>query len=60
MSLINWKVELKLKWTKYCIFSAAGADNNNPNSNNVLTIKDTKLYVPFVTLSAKNNAIKTS
>ena len=35
MLLINCKVELKLKWTKYCIFSAAGADNVN---NKILII----------------------
>ena len=38
--------------------SAAGADNNYANSNNVIfTIIDTKFYVPFVTLS---KAFKTS
>ena len=41
--LINYKVELKRKWLKYCAFSAAGADNTNTNSNNIIiTIKDTK------------------
>ena len=54
MPLINCKVELKLKWTKYCAFSAAGADNANANSNNfIFTIKDTKLYVPVVAISKK-------
>ena len=54
--LINCKVELKIKWTKYCVsfLSAASADNDNVNPNNIIfTIKDTKLYVPAVTLSAK-------
>ena len=57
MPLINCKVELKLKWTKYCVLSASGNDNvNNDDSNNIIfTIKDTKLYVPAVTLSARNN-----
>ena len=56
MPLINCKVELKLKRTKYCVLTAAGADNNNANSNNfVFTLKDTQLYVPVVTLLAKNN-----
>ena len=44
MSLITCKVELKLKWTKYCILSADGADNVNgdANDNNIIfTIKDT-------------------
>ena len=46
MSLINWKVEFKLTWTKYCVLSAGRADNNDANSNNIIfTIKDTKLYV---------------
>ena len=26
MSLIYCKIELKLKWTKYCVLSAAGAE----------------------------------
>ena len=41
------QVELKLKWTKYCVLSTAGADNVNsryPN-NIVFTMKETKLYV---------------
>ena len=28
------KVELKLKWTKYCVLSPTGADDNDANSNN--------------------------
>ena len=56
MPLINCKVELKLKSTKYCVLLAAGADNDNANPNNIIfTIKDTKLYVPVATLSAKEN-----
>ena len=58
MPLINCKVELKLKWTKYCVLSTAGADNingNNDDNNIIFTIKDTKLYVSVVTLSARNN-----
>ena len=38
--------------------SAAGNDNanDNANANNIIfTIKDTKLYVPVVTLSARDN-----
>ena len=50
MPLINCKVELKLKWTKYSVFSAAGNENginnNNNNANNIIfTTKGTKLYV---------------
>ena len=50
--LINFKVELKLKWTKYYVLSAAGADNinDNVNGNNIIfPIKDTQSYVPVVT-----------
>ena len=46
--LINCKVELKLKWKRYYVLSAAGADNNNDNNkaNNIIfAMKDTKLYV---------------
>ena len=58
MPLINCKVELKLKWTKYCVLSANYNDNvnDNDNANNIIiTIKETKLYVPVVNLSARDN-----
>ena len=56
MPLIDCKVELKLTWTKYCVLSADGNDIDNANSNNIIfTIKDTKLYVPVVTLSTRDN-----
>ena len=53
MSLISSKVELKLKWTKYCVLSAASADNVNTDS--IFSIKGTKFYVPVGTLSTKDN-----
>ena len=53
------QVELKLKWTRYCVLSAAGNDNetyDDANANRVIfTIKDTQLFVPVVTLSARDN-----
>ena len=56
MLLINCKVEWKLEWTKYCVLSSTGADNDNANHNNIIfTIKDTKLYLPVVSLSAREN-----
>ena len=59
MSLFNCNLELKLKWTNYCVFSAVGTENiinEDANANNInFTIKDTKLYVPAVTLSARDN-----
>ena len=55
MPFINCKIELKLKWTKYCVLFAAGAEYNDANSNNIIfTIKATKLYILVVTLSAKD------
>ena len=59
MPLINCRVELKLKLTKYCVLFVAGNEDNlndDANADNIIfTIKDTKLYVPTVTLSAKDN-----
>ena len=53
MPQINCKVELKLKWRKSCVLAAASVDNADANSNDIIfTIKDAKLYVPVVTLSA--------
>ena len=47
MLLINCKVEVKLKWTEYCVLSAAGNDNTNVNIDSItFTTKNTKLYVP--------------
>ena len=46
--LINCKIELKLKWKTLCVLSVLGADNNDAISN-------IKLYVPVITLLAKNN-----
>ena len=62
MPLINCKVELKLKWKKYCILSVAGTENDvndNNNANNIIfTIKDTKLYVPVIS-KRQSKTIKT-
>ena len=56
MPLINCKIELKLQWSKYDVLSATGNDNTNANPNNIIfTIKDTKLCVLVVTLSARDN-----
>ena len=56
MPLINCKVQLKSKWAKCCVLSVAGNESyidNNDNTNIIFTI--TKLYVPVVTLSARDN-----
>ena len=61
MPLTNCKVELKFKWRKFCILSAASNENiinNDDNANNiVLIIKKINLYVRAVTLSARDNQI---
>ena len=48
MPLINYKIEISLKWIENCVLTAA----------NTATFKiiDVKLYVPIVTLSAEDNA----
>ena len=48
MLLINWKAELKLKWTNYCALSA-----DAKSKIVIFTIKNAKLYFPVFTLSAK-------
>ena len=56
MQWINRKVELKLRWTKDCLLASDSVENNNADTNNtILIINDTTLYVPAITLSAKNN-----
>ena len=58
MPLINCKVKLKLRCTKHCVLSIPGTDNangNNDDNNIIFTIKDIKLYLPVVTLSARDN-----
>ena len=56
MPLINCKMELKLKWTKHCVLASTGTDNADDNSDDIVfTIKETKLCVPVITLSAKDN-----
>ena len=56
MPLVNYKVELKLKWTDHCVLSAYGNDKIEFYSNNIIfTIKNINLYAPVVTLLAKDN-----
>ena len=55
MSLINCRVKLKLKCTKYFVLFTIGTDNINNRDYVIFTIKDTRLYVFVVTLSARAN-----
>ena len=47
MPLINCKIHLELDWTKYCIMSTI--------ADTTFEITNTKLCVPIVTLSSKDN-----
>ena len=49
MPLINCNVELSLDWSENCILSTGG-------ETAMFTITHTTLYVPVVTLLAKDNA----
>ena len=56
MPLIDCKVKLTLRWTKYCVLASAGVENDDADFNNIIfTIKDIKIYTPAVILSAKDN-----
>ena len=49
---------MKLRGAKHCVLSVHGNENDdfNADSNNIIiTMKDTKLYVPIATLLANYN-----
>ena len=48
MPLINCKIHFELNWSKGCVMSTIAATT--------FKITNTKLYVPIVTLSSKDNA----
>ena len=58
MPLINCKIHLELSWNKNSVMCGAdtyvGGDNAN-NRETIFKITSTKLYVPIVTFSTKNN-----
>ena len=58
MPLINCKIHLELNWNNNCVmygaYTYAGDDNVNDRET-TFQITSTKLYVPIVTLSTKNN-----
>ena len=51
MPLINCKIHLELNWSKDCVTSTI--------ADATFKIINTKLYVPIVTLSSKDNVCKT-
>ena len=52
MPLINCEANLILTWSSNCVI----VYTNVANQNATFAIKDTKLYVPVVTLSTQDNA----
>ena len=52
LPLVNCKIDLELTWHKDCVISSADAAAGQVVS---FMITDTKLYVPIVTLSTKDN-----
>ena len=58
MPLINIKIHLELNWNNNCVIYGAdiyaGGDNVN-NRETTFKTTSTKLYVPTVTLSTKDN-----
>ena len=62
MPLLHYKDELKFRWTKHCVLSVLGAVNadNDDNANSIditFIIKETKLYISIVSLSAKDKKL---
>ena len=52
MTLVNCKIDLELTWHKDCMISSANAAAGQVVS---FMVTNTKLYVPIVTLSNKDN-----
>ena len=51
MPLINCKIHLELNWTKNCVLPSADGNGGDVS----FKITETKLYVPIITLSTKDN-----
>ena len=52
MPLVNCKIDLELTWHKYCMISSVDTAGGQVVS---FMITNTKLYIPIVTLSTKDN-----
>ena len=55
MPLINCKIYLELNWNNNCVMNGADANADGNDRETTFQIKSTKLYVPTVTLSTKDN-----
>ena len=62
MPLINFRIRLELNWNNDCVMygaeTYAGSDNDNDRETK-FQITSTKLCVPVVTLSTKENFLST-
>ena len=52
MPFINCEIELILTWSRDCVIIYTDVNNQVPT----ITITETNLYVPIVTLSSQDNA----
>ena len=59
MPLINCKIHLELNWNNNCVMYGAGANVDGSARETTFKITSTKLYVPIVTLSTKDNVCLT-
>ena len=62
MLLINFKIHLELNWNNNCVMYGAdtyAGGNNVNNKETIFQMTSTKLYVPIVTLSTKDNVTLT-
>ena len=55
MPLINCKIHLELNWNNNCVMSGDNDNAGGDNRETTFQIASTKLYVPVVTLSTKDN-----
>ena len=58
MSLINCEIHLELYWNNNCVMYGDNDNAGGANRETTFKITSTKLYVPVVTLSTINKAIK--
>ena len=55
MPLINCKIHLELNWNNNCVMYGADANVDDNDRETIIKTASTKLYVPIVTLSTKDN-----
>ena len=55
MPLINCKLHLELNWYNNCLIYGDNDNAGGGNRETTFQITSTKLYVPIVTLSTKDN-----